>query len=327
MSTWRFWPLLAAASSLFALLCCQPSRTADTRGSLAIAPDPRRPLVDPRSTSDERKPIGGARAPTRSSGCGKALVPRGNRSLEVDSAPRQLIVEVPKDYDGTRDYPLVFGFHGKNRTHEQCRDGDCRGLQRLFGDRAIIVYMKSKLAGWQDEGVGFGNNLPFFDAALETMKREYCVDESRVIVAGTSSGGFFANELACVRGDQIMAVIPVGGALGEREGCKRPIPALVIHGIDDIHVPFVRGESARDFYRTRNGCSDRTEPTIVEAHQAVRAERDAGQETYRCVDYQGCAPGLLVRWCEHGEGGYDNSTHAWPTFGGQMILDFLTQLH
>jgi hypothetical protein len=86
------------------------------------------------------------------------------------------------------------------------------------------------------------------------------------------------------------------------------------------------GEATRDYYRKRNGCTDRTRPSIGEAHLAVRHERDAGKETYRCVDYEGCREGLDVRWCEHGEGGYGHSTHAWPTFGGKALSEFLDRL-
>jgi hypothetical protein len=47
------------------------------------------------------------------------------------------------------------------------------------------------------------------------------------------------------------------------------------------------------------------------------------RESHECADYQGCS-GPPVRWCEHSEGGYDGSTHGWPTFGGQEIWDFVS---
>ena len=31
-------------------------------------------------------------------------------------------------------------------------------------------------------------------------------------------------------------------------------------------------------------------------------------------------------WCEHSEGGYDNSTHGWPRVGGQLVHDFTASL-
>jgi poly(3-hydroxybutyrate) depolymerase len=247
--------------------------------------------------------------------------------MVVEGAERRFLVSLPPGYDGTVPYPLMFGFHGKTRTHVDCRDTDCRGLQENFGERAIIVYMKSLNAGWLDENLGAAKNTPFFDATLETMKKEYCIDEHRVVLSGTSSGAFFSNYLACHDGDRLLAVFPVGGRLEEPENCQRPIPALVLHGIDDSHVTFDKGEATRDFYRTRNGCSDQTQPALADVRAAVRTERDARKErSYRCGDYGGCRAGLPVRWCVHGEGGYDDSTHAWPTFGGKLLREFLESL-
>ena len=82
------------------------------------------------------------------------------------------------------------------------------------------------------------------------------------------------------------------------------------------------GEEARDFWRARNGCIDTTVPTIPEVHAAA----EATPESHSCAVYQGCEDGLPVHWCEHSEGGYDDSTHGWPLFGGQMIWDFVQSL-
>lgn len=95
--------------------------------------------------------------------------------------------------------------------------------------------------------------------------------------------------------------------------------------VDDPHVTFASGETARDFYVQRNGCDLATVPDLATMHQQIRTARDADQTDEACVDYQGCDAGLPVRWCEHSEGGYDDSTHGWPTAGGQMIWDFVSQ--
>ena len=35
-----------------------------------------------------------------------------------------------------------------------------------------------------------------------------------------------------------------------------------------------------------------------------------------CSDADGCAKDYPVRWCEHSDPGYDNSTHGWPGGAG-----------
>ena len=114
----------------------------------------------------------------------------------------------------------------------------------------------------------------------------------------------------------------------ESQGCKGAPAADVIHGIDDPHVPFAAGEMARDNYLKRAGCTSTTTPLLADMHAEIRKDRDAKPsiEAAKCVDYQGCAAGSPVRWCEHSYGGYDGSTHGWPPVGGQMIWDFVKAL-
>ena len=70
------------------------------------------------------------------------------------------------------------------------------------------------------------------------------------------------------------------------------------------------------------GCTHMARPAVSELHGRVVANR----ETYECADYMGCPGGLSVRWCEHSEGGYDGSTHGWPTFGGDAVWEFVQSL-
>lgn len=260
--------------------------------------------------------------PAGSAGCGLASPATGQLTLTVGSDTLQYLVTIPENYDPMRAYPLGFGLHGANRTHTNCHDGDCAGFRTVMRNEAILVYTKSVSAGWQDSNDVRDRNLDLFTAVLDKMLAEYCVETGRVFVAGTSSGATFSNILGCRMGDRIRAVIPVAGGLPSRNGCVGRPAALVIHGVDDPHVLFEYGEDARDAYRTANGCSDQTDPAIADLHGRVVLNR----ESHECADYRGCDPGLPVRWCEHSEGGYDDSTHGWPLFGGAEIWNFVSAL-
>lgn len=277
---------------------------------------------------------GGAAGPKASAGCGKAPGPTGERQMAVDARTGLYIVSLPGDYDDAKPYPLGFGFHGRNRNHRNCQAGDCTGFQGAMGDEAVLVYMQSlrepldaENSGWESNAER-EDNARFFELVLSELKESYCVDEQRVFVAGTSSGGSFANLLACRYGDQLLAVAPVSGGLPESQNCRGAPAAIVIHGIDDPHVPFSAGEAARESYLQRSGCSDTTAPPLSQMHGDIRGKRDAQPpvEDAGCVDYQGCAAGSPLRWCEHSYGGYDGSTHGWPPVGGQMIWDFVKAL-
>jgi polyhydroxybutyrate depolymerase len=254
--------------------------------------------------------------------------------MQVAGMTGLYIVSIPPNYDPARAYPVGFGFHGRNRNHQNCRDGDCAGFQRELGGDHVLVYMQSlrtptnnTMSGWESTEEREGN-VDFFEAVLAVVKAEYCIDQRRVFVAGTSSGASFSNLLACRLGDQLLAVAPVSGGLPENRNCRGKPAAVVIHGIDDPHVTFQSGERARDFFRQQAGCSATTVPDIATMHADVRAARDAQPtvEKSGCVDYQGCGAGSAIRWCEHSYGGYDGSTHGWPPNGGKLIRDFVTAL-
>src|SRR5690606_31684240 len=126
-------------------------------------------------------------------------------------------------------------------------NGDCAGFQTVMGEEAVLVYMKSTGEGWEQNEVR-EQNVDFFETLLDTLIAEACIDESRIFVAGTSSGAHFTNVLACRFGDRLLAVAPVAGYLPESDGCVGRVAAVPIHGIDDPHVTFDSGETARDFY-------------------------------------------------------------------------------
>jgi polyhydroxybutyrate depolymerase len=236
----------------------------------------------------------------------------------------EYILVLPTGYDPMRAYPLAFAFHGYNRTHEDCWLRDCLGFYPSFQADAIQVYMRSLAAGWNEETRD--SNVRFFGALLAKIEAEHCVDRGRVSVAGTSSGAHFSNILACRWGDRLESTAPVAGTLLEEGACVGRVAALVVHGVDDNQVPFADGEEARDYYAERNGCDTVTVPPIADLHARIRASRAQMMSDSGCADFQGCDDGYPVRWCEHSEGGYDNSTHGWPTVGGQLVHEFVQSM-
>ena len=105
--------------------------------------------------------------------------------------------------------PLIVAFHGRTNSNEQVRS--YYRLDREITD-AFIVYPAALSNGngtfsWSD-----GTNKPsefrdiaFFDAIVERLSKEYCIDMERIFVVGHSLGAWFSNSLACVRGDVIRA--------------------------------------------------------------------------------------------------------------------------
>jgi poly(3-hydroxybutyrate) depolymerase len=146
----------------------------------------------------------------RSAGCGKHA---GTGKLKLSTldgrkSTRTYLLEVPADYDPSRPYALAFVFHGAGGSSSASYSW---GLQRAAGASSSALFVfpdgmayKQYGIGWDDTKTGY--DLPFFDNMLKDLETDYCVDSSRIFVAGFSWGGDFAITLACSRGDEIRAV-------------------------------------------------------------------------------------------------------------------------
>jgi polyhydroxybutyrate depolymerase len=65
----------------------------------------------------------------------------------------------------------------------------------------------------------------------------YCIDRSEVHLVGHSLGGWFAQKLACARGDIVRSVTAVGSA-GWSGTCTGPAASLIYQNPDDALSPY-----------------------------------------------------------------------------------------
>jgi polyhydroxybutyrate depolymerase len=215
---------------------------------------------------------------SRSAGCGKPATGTSRyerRTIVVGAVEREYFVWIPRGYDPTRAYPLIFRWHGTGGN------GTSGGLEiEDAADEDGLVASPSAIGGvWSLEAGG--PDVALFDALLTQMNDTLCVDRGRVFSYGFSRGAAFTNLLACVRSNVLRAVAPVDGLSGG-DHCTGKIAAWITHGSADTTVPIAVGISVRDRYLALDGC---TAATVPEAPAP-------------CVRYQGCAAGQPVVWCE-----------------------------
>jgi poly(3-hydroxybutyrate) depolymerase len=203
------------------------------------------------------------------------------------------------------------------------------------------------------------DNVTFFKAAMADIEAKYCVDTKHVFVGGGSAGGDMAMYLGCWLGDQLRGVASVGGCMpntiapvagtspqpaparGQETPlniclktldfsvCKGSVATLMVHGYKDPHIPYADARLTRDAWAVKNGCANTTMPPLDTVHTMISATVNK----ITCADAQTCAGDYPVRWCEHSEGGYDGSTHGWPSNAigisggaGKYIWDFWNSL-
>jgi poly(3-hydroxybutyrate) depolymerase len=147
-----------------------------------------------------------------------------------------------------------------------------------------------------------------------------------------SVGGCMANTIAPVAGTSPMAA-PVRGQEDyaniclktvDFSVCKGNVAVIMVHGFEDPHIPWADARITHDMgWMPKNGCGTTNTPDLATVHTTITAGTvivappgmwNTPKVPYKieCGDADGCATDYPVRWCEHSDPGYDNSTHGWP---------------
>ncbi|HTQ06372.1 MAG TPA: Ricin and poly(3-hydroxybutyrate) depolymerase fusion [Polyangiaceae bacterium] len=246
-----------------------------------------------------------------SSGCGSSNTtsPCGTKgtmcSIDVSGTTRQYYVQLPKTYDPSTPYRLIFQFHPWGGTADQALT--MYGLNSGLPD-SIFVTPQGLDAG--SNGPGWANtndeDIAFTKSMLADVQGKYCVDNSRIFSVGFSYGGMMSDAIGCEMSDVFRAIAPMSGALYSDPTCKGTGPHIAMwgsHGTNDTVVPIADGRAARDKILAQNHCGTTTMPV----------------DPSPCVKYEGCDPGYDVTWCEW------DGPHGIPSFGSSAITAFLKQ--
>jgi polyhydroxybutyrate depolymerase len=189
-----------------------------------------------------------------------------------------------------------------------------QALESAFGEPAIFVYANGlNVAGLPVEAAGgvsgtgwdwrpAERDVALFDAILSELEQQFCIDTSRVLSFGRSHGAFFANALACARGDVLKKTAVVsGGFPGTVVGdacAASSMPIWIAHNSGDSVVNVSFAQQARDHWVARNGC-DNTTTNVPPAP---------------CGAFEGCAS-AGVTYCEATANSHDPPPFALEAAG------------
>jgi polyhydroxybutyrate depolymerase len=251
-----------------------------------------------------------------SAGCGK---PAGTppSAVTVFGAQRSYLLTVPRRYVSHDPSPLIVAFHGRTNSNEQVRS--YYRLDREI-EEAFIVYPEALKNGssysWADPGntAYETRDVAFFDAIVEQLADQYCIDMDRIYVVGHSLGAWMANSVACVRGDVVRASATVGGD-SVMTDCAGPAAAMLIHNPDDNLAPFSGAERTRELRVESNSCTWDTIPTEP--------------SDLNCVKHTDCSTGNPVAFCPHEkdiDSQGNNYPHNWPRDTAAAIKAFFNDL-
>jgi poly(3-hydroxybutyrate) depolymerase len=260
---------------------------------------------------------GAAHVPMPSAGCGKMNPATGSRTIMTGGQSAMFNVNLPAGYDANKPMPLGFGFHGFGNGACGPTQGECRGFAQL---PAVTVYMKSISDGWEQSQV-LEQNIQYWQDVLALMKNEYCIDQSRIFIAGVSSGGQFIEHLTCRFGDTLWQTTAVSASVvnAANQNCKGTPPALILHGVTDQAGNY--GLGVAQMFAKRNGCSAMDPAMLAQAKTDMMTAFNAKQAEHVCMDWDACTLNP-VRYCISSQITYNGLTHGWPMVGGTLISDF-----
>ena len=219
--------------------------------------------------------VNGLRVPVP--GCAIPPGPTGELDLATLGWSQQggILVTPPGSAPGT-PLPVVLVFHGAGGTGAEARARFA--LEGPADGGAIFVYPNAIARTWSiTPHSSDGNRV---DTLLRRLSESYCIDPSRIYIAGFSAGAVFTLYLGCnvpgaFRG---MAVVAGTDQRFDRSCCTSPISAILIHGTQDGSIPLAEGQHARDLFVGRDHCA------------LTPAPDDANCQRYTCpvpfaVDY------------------------------------------
>ncbi len=174
----------------------------------------------------------------------------------ADGLTRTYIVHIPKNYNPTKRYPVLFGFHGGGGSSLQFEKSS--GLSPLADEKGFIVvygqgttWGKLEIPVWNGgaccgQAVDSQKNVDdvgYVRAIVTQIVTKYNIDKTRIYTTGMSNGGILSYRLACEASDIFAGAAIVSGGI-QIKTCRpsKQIPVLLIHGTSDDRVPYSGGK-------------------------------------------------------------------------------------
>ncbi|HEY7772194.1 MAG TPA: malectin domain-containing carbohydrate-binding protein [Marinagarivorans sp.] len=231
-----------------------------------------------------------------------------------------VLLTLPEGYDGTTPTPLVFAFHGRNRNTEEMRNDDARTVGSALEQNYVMAFIKSAGGGYE-----MHVDYPRFEAALEQLLTELCIDTGSIFAMGISNGAQF---IAAMLGNDGAAERRFAGIAPIASSYQNPpwpaVPALVIHGENDtVRAGLGDADGSQDIQQfvESNNCSNNTQPYTANSCSSLTG---GGNVNPGCREYVGCDTPTV--FCQHDDPHYQNTNHGWPCFANEEIFKFFESL-
>ena len=154
--------------------------------------------------------------PSYSGGTCPAISPGYVTGFSSGGGSRKFAFAIPSDYDPTKQYPLVFGWHPLGGDAQSFLDD--AGAQAIVDATQAIVVIPEASGDFQFEwpstplDSGSTNvDLTFFDDLLACVTEQYNINPYCIGSAGVSAGGLWTSFLGQKRGQYLSANVVISG--------------------------------------------------------------------------------------------------------------------
>lgn len=248
-------------------------------------------------------------------------------SMKINNNNRRYLVRLPNNYDPMQKIPLHIFLHGGNFTKEEAESiygfsehADTSGY--------ILVYPQGLNKSWSRE-----NDFVFISSLIDTLTKNFAVDNQRIYVSGHSAGCILVNLLACELSHKIAAFGDVGGFMLNNYSIYykplQPVPYVKIHGTSDNVILYagdsdiISVDSVISFYKHHNHAQTLTDsvalPDIVTTDHSSVIKYTYGQDNSEIVFYKVIGGGHdAPDWKGNNEMGYTNRDINTP----EVLWDF-----
>lgn len=256
---------------------------------------------------------------------GMALVVKSqNFTIQVDTL-REYRLYLPKNYNLSNTYPLLFAFHGGFGLNWQFEKET--GFSDLADTANIIVVYPQAIGttrSW-NTGVCCGwaynnkiSDLDFVAALVKHLTATYNVDTTKIFATGFSSGAMMTYAVGCKFSKVFAAIAPVSSSM-LIDSCNpecTPVPTIHLHAQPDSSAPFYGGFSSNpllQFYyppvdsvmtnwSIKNNCSAKIDTTLLANGTTIYRWNYCQDDTYQEI------------WLA------DDGGHKWPGTPGKGVL-------
>jgi predicted peptidase len=162
------------------------------------------------------------------------------KSLKIsDSVSLPYLQYLPKDYKEGKKFPLMLFLHGRGESNGPLSVVAKWGPPKIVADGGDLPFILISPQCPTEDFWSSDTQQEQLLKLLDQVKKDFAIDESRIILTGLSMGGYGSWELAARKPTMFAAVMPIcGGGKPENADKLKDVNIWVYHGTDDTAVPY-----------------------------------------------------------------------------------------